>query len=358
MDQAFESFKPRFRSLEDDALNLAVHAKKYGLKQGVAEKQLQFTSLALGPGPDFDRLTALYLSLGRADLVEAHLKVDEWGAGLPHREMRRRIRHFASIGEGQRAVRCWIHYVRKNATMYWADVQDRNKVAKAAQKDPARQAELDFHQESLGRTKRLTLEAIALSAPFAEKSGTPHQQAWLTRTASEVLAEERTRVTEKPLDDVMEDALFWRLIAPDGETTAERLDLLPDRLSAYSPAAIKTFGQMVTNRLAEAYRTDIWAMAYLLMDGCSDDAFDYFRDWLLLQGKAVFDAALSAPDDFDPASLTETPLAEGLLDAVDRAYAMRTGKDLPRLKKPKVKEISPDEETFGSLLPRLAERVA
>ena len=38
-------------------------------------------------------------------------------------------------------------------------------------------------------------------------------------------------------------------------------------------------------RLAEAYRWDIWAIAFIINGGCSDDGFEYFRGWLVRKAK-------------------------------------------------------------------------
>jgi hypothetical protein len=46
----------------------------------------------------------------------------------------------------------------------------------------------------------------------------------------------------------------------------------------------------------ESYRWDLWGAAYLINGGCSDDGFDYFRGWLLSQGRAIWEAALVDPD--------------------------------------------------------------
>ena len=48
--------------------------------------------------------------------------------------------------------------------------------------------------------------------------------------------------------------------------------------------------------MAEAYRWDLWAAAYLIQGGCSDDGFEYFCDWLISLGKHRFEAALRNPD--------------------------------------------------------------
>ena len=155
----------------------------------------------------------------------------------------------------------------------------------------------------------------------------------------------------------MEEALFWSQLCTGGETTEERLDTLPDRLAAYSANAFKGFGQMVLDRHEAACREDIWALGFLLMGGCSDDVFDGFRNWLLLQGPRVFATVLADPDGFDPCALTETPLVEGLIGAVEQAYVMRAGKDMPRLKLFRRKPVHPDEARFSILLPKVAERM-
>ena len=37
----------------------------------------------------------------------------------------------------------------------------------------------------------------------------------------------------------------------------------------------------------DSYRWDLWGAAYLANGGCSDDGFDYFRGWLIGQGRKV-----------------------------------------------------------------------
>jgi len=46
----------------------------------------------------------------------------------------------------------------------------------------------------------------------------------------------------------------------------------------------------------EAYRWDLWAAAYVINGGASDDGFEYFLDWLMAQGRARWEATLADPD--------------------------------------------------------------
>jgi hypothetical protein len=91
---------------------------------------------------------------------------------------------------------------------------------------------------------------------------------------------------------------FWMLVEAtnvdvDCEAHAERLSA---RLARLAPEEIIWFDRQFWQRLAEAYRWDLWGVAYQLNGGCSDDGFVYFRCWLLAQGQATWEAALHEPD--------------------------------------------------------------
>jgi Protein of unknown function (DUF4240) len=45
-----------------------------------------------------------------------------------------------------------------------------------------------------------------------------------------------------------------------------------------------------------SYLANLWGTAFLMNGGASDDGFDYFRGWLISQGRKVFEAALENPD--------------------------------------------------------------
>lgn len=45
-----------------------------------------------------------------------------------------------------------------------------------------------------------------------------------------------------------------------------------------------------------SYKQDLWAVAYTVMGGCSDDGFDYFRFWLIARGQEIFYAAMENAD--------------------------------------------------------------
>src|SRR5512139_441856 len=104
---------------------------------------------------------------------------------------------------------------------------------------------------------------------------------------------------------------FWSLIEeartsvaagiPDGpvgseeeaSATAERAAGI---LAGRPPADIVAAAQPLWDLMADSYRGDLWAAAYLINGGASDDGFDYFRGWLIAQGQAMFERAIADPD--------------------------------------------------------------
>ena len=107
---------------------------------------------------------------------------------------------------------------------------------------------------------------------------------------------------KKPLERPALDELgkFWRLIrlsrAGSGGDTCSQLDNLRERLVKLPEAELRAFDQVLWGLMDDSYRADLWGAAYIINGGCSDDGFDYFRGWLILQGEKTFMDALKDPD--------------------------------------------------------------
>jgi hypothetical protein len=105
----------------------------------------------------------------------------------------------------------------------------------------------------------------------------------------------------------MDETLFWSILEAGGRkvrTNPERqLAAIRKALLKLSPEEVRDFQRLYNQKLADAYTWDLWAAAYLINGGCSDDGFYYFREWLLAQGQAVFEAAVENPDSL--AGLTD-----------------------------------------------------
>ena len=90
---------------------------------------------------------------------------------------------------------------------------------------------------------------------------------------------------------------FWEHIEKskrrDPDAHGERLIA---RLAKRPVNDILDFARAWDRALDRAYSWDVWGAAYVIGGGCSDDGFEYFRGWLILQGRKVYEAALKAPD--------------------------------------------------------------
>ncbi|MGC5362415.1 DUF4240 domain-containing protein [Streptomyces sp. DT24] len=169
----------------------------------------------------------------------------------------------------------------------------------------------------------------------------------------------------------MDETEFWEIIdstreAADGDPE-DHADLLVERLVRLDPESVLDFARHFEARYNRAYRWDLWGAAAVLLDGADDDAFDFFRYWLIGQGREVFESAVHDPDslaelldDFDEELDGE---AEDLGFAADEAYEQLTGAVTPDLgiaPQPEEPEGTPvaltDDTALAARFPELWER--
>lgn len=85
-------------------------------------------------------------------------------------------------------------------------------------------------------------------------------------------------------DTTMTETLFWELIdkcKEKGEDAEEQMEWLKYQLSKRPVKDIIMFDFIFNTYYLKSYTSDLWAAAYIIMGGCSDDCFDYFRAFLL-----------------------------------------------------------------------------
>ncbi|WP_409240330.1 DUF4240 domain-containing protein [Streptomyces sp. PA5.6] len=135
---------------------------------------------------------------------------------------------------------------------------------------------------------------------------------------------------------------FWNLIeqarqqAPDPADVDAVAQQATALLAARPLEAIVDTHQAVHQLLADSYRAPLWAAAYMINGGCSDDGFDYFRGWLIMQGSTVFEQALADPDTLadNPAVRDAAPEGyelecEDALSIAWNAHLAATGHEIP-----------------------------
>jgi hypothetical protein len=97
------------------------------------------------------------------------------------------------------------------------------------------------------------------------------------------------------------------------------------------PDDIRKIHHEFTRELTRSYSWELWGAAYIINGGCSDDCFDYFRAWLIMQGSTVFQAAVRDPDSLaDYPHLAQPAEFEDALSVTRDAYLASTGKEPDR----------------------------
>ncbi|MFD7497455.1 DUF4240 domain-containing protein [Streptomyces sp. NPDC059832] len=135
---------------------------------------------------------------------------------------------------------------------------------------------------------------------------------------------------------------FWQLVEAarnqvsnpkEGEKVARRATSL---LAAQPAEEIVAAQQVLWDLMADSYTNPLWAAAYVINGGCSDDGFDYFRGWLIVQGREVFERMVADPDALAEVPVVRASAADGIdldceetLSIVWDAHITATGKQLP-----------------------------
>jgi hypothetical protein len=108
----------------------------------------------------------------------------------------------------------------------------------------------------------------------------------------------------------------------------ERIQVLRVRARSLSLADLTSWDEIATSLRLRAHTAELWGAAYLV-DSCGDDAFDYFKCWLILQGRSVYERVVEDPDSLAACDLSSGCAAEAFAYIASEEYTRRTGRDMP-----------------------------
>jgi Protein of unknown function (DUF4240) len=100
-------------------------------------------------------------------------------------------------------------------------------------------------------------------------------------------------------DRAMDTDGFWDVIEAARSSSGESRpfhEVLTDLLSARTEQEILDYQEKFDEVHGGLYRWDVWAAAYLIGGGCSDDSFIDFRAGLIAQGRDWYQKAADSPD--------------------------------------------------------------
>lgn len=96
----------------------------------------------------------------------------------------------------------------------------------------------------------------------------------------------------------MDESGFWAIIdfASQASEPSAKEDALREKLRALSPNDLRSYVRHWDSQMDAAYDWKLWAAAYVLAGGCSDDSFMDFRSSAILLGRESFVAVCREPD--------------------------------------------------------------
>ena len=89
---------------------------------------------------------------------------------------------------------------------------------------------------------------------------------------------------------------FWKLIenskSLSNNNYQTQIKSLKEILTKIDTIEIIKFDNTFTSLLVKSYDYKLWGASYVINGGCSDDCFDYFREYLIAHGKDKFYATI------------------------------------------------------------------
>lgn len=132
----------------------------------------------------------------------------------------------------------------------------------------------------------------------------------------------------------MNEDEFWDLIEKTKQESygncSSQTELLIKILSEKSIEEILDYTKNFWKLFLQSYTSELWAMAHILNGGCSNDTFDYFRGWLIAQGRNLYEIFMKHPDEV--ADLTNNKMelfneCEFIIGVSRDVYIKKTGNE-------------------------------
>lgn len=101
------------------------------------------------------------------------------------------------------------------------------------------------------------------------------------------------------ISEMLDEDMFWGIVANSLEFSSdekEQEEILILQLSQLSPEEIVGFRLRTDKLLYDTYTSEMWCAGYIMNGGCSDDGFEYFRNWVISRGKETYYSAKENPD--------------------------------------------------------------
>jgi hypothetical protein len=133
--------------------------------------------------------------------------------------------------------------------------------------------------------------------------------------------------------EMLDEDFFWKIVQEslvNSSDQDEQEQFLISRLKKLSSKEIIGFRLRTDKLLYDTYNSEMWCAGYIMNGGCSDDSFEYFRNWIISKGKTVYYDAKNNPDSLISQVEEEADIYdfESFWYVALKAFQQKTGKEL------------------------------
>ncbi len=132
---------------------------------------------------------------------------------------------------------------------------------------------------------------------------------------------------------MLDENLYWSIIDKSLKCTSNQDDqeqFLIREIGNLTPTQMIGFRLRTDKLLYDTYNSEMWCAGYIMNGGCSDDGFEYFRNWVISRGKETYYKAKENPDNLIDEVDSELEMYdfESFWYVSLEAFKQNTGKDL------------------------------
>lgn len=99
--------------------------------------------------------------------------------------------------------------------------------------------------------------------------------------------------------EMLDETIFWNIVDSSVKNTKNQdaqEKFLVKEIEKLTPKQIIGFRLRTDKFLYDTYNSEMWCAGYIMNGGCSDDGFEYFRNWIISRGKDTYYKAKENPD--------------------------------------------------------------
>lgn len=119
---------------------------------------------------------------------------------------------------------------------------------------------------------------------------------------NEPVEKEKPKIFNQEIEktsEMLDETIFWGIVDLSVKNTKDIDDqerFLVKEIEKLTPKQIIGFRLRTDKLLYDTYNSEMWCAGYIMNGGCSDDGFEYFRNWVISRGKDIYYKAKTNPD--------------------------------------------------------------